>query len=112
MRMPALSAEASLYKANAYSRAAAMRQAVGGRTSRKPALNSVSAAAAIYVGGLFYCYGEVTGAGVQCYGDGGGGVGEPSCRPRCGPCRPMPEEGPGRFRVCITRDCDADIRRC
>lgn len=28
------------------------------------------------------------------------------CRPSCGPCRVIPEAGPGLWRLCLTRSCE------
>jgi hypothetical protein len=102
MTMPTLTADAALRRASGSYRA---RTALGVR-----ARGAVRAAAAIYSGGRFVCYGEVTPEGfIDCYPLGG--VGEPRCRPQCQPCRYIPSLG-GRFRVCVTRDCDVDFRRC
>ena len=104
MNMPGFSAEASAY-----------RSTVSYGSSEGGFLGSASPvqpAAAIYVGGLFYCYGEISGGGVSCYGSGGGGGGpvDPGCRPGCGPCRRIP--GQGRIKTCVTRDCDTIDRPC
>jgi hypothetical protein len=104
MTLPTLTAEASIYRTGRLTNATSRVRAAGSST------NLVSPAAAIYMDGRFVCYGEVTGEGfINCYQGGGG---EPTCRPQCGPCQRMPEEGPGRFRWCVTRDCDAVLRRC
>jgi hypothetical protein len=105
MTLPTLSAEASIYRTGRYADATGRGRPTASRR------NSVSPAAAIYQDGRFVCYGEVTDTGfIDCYPLGGGG--EPTCRPQCGPCRRMPEEGPGRYRACVTRDCDVIFRRC
>jgi hypothetical protein len=101
MNMPGFSAEASAYRSPVpyVSGSSAL-----GSTSVQPA-------AAIYVGGLFYCYGEVTSGGVSCYDSGGGGGPiDPGCRPGCGTCRRVP--GGGRVKTCVTRDCDTIDRPC
>ena len=103
MTMPTLTADAALPRAHRSYGARAAGAIAGAR-------GAVQAAAAIYSGGRFVCYGEVTPEGfIDCYPLGGGG--EPQCRPQCQPCRYVPSLG-GRFRVCVTRDCDADFRRC
>jgi hypothetical protein len=105
MTLPTLTAEASIYRTGRFA------DAPGRVHPAASSMNSVSPAAAIYQDGRFVCYGEVTGEGfINCYPMGGGG--EPTCRPQCGPCQQMPEEGPGRYRWCVTRDCDAVLRRC
>ena len=91
--IPGFTASTSLYRSHA-------SYLVGSRANRSfGSSNSVEAAAAIYVNGLFYCYGEVTGSGVSCYGGGVSGPTEPLCRPFCGPCR-------NGVKFCIQRNCD------
>jgi hypothetical protein len=34
------------------------------------------------------------------------------CRPFCGPCRSMPEVGPGLWRFCLTPSCEERYVRC
>jgi hypothetical protein len=104
MNVPGFNASASLYRSP-------VSYLVGSQASHSPASDSVQAAMqAIYVDGLFYCYGDVTGSGVVCGGGGGGGVGggggrDPVCRPQCGPCR-------NHVKTCILRNCDDVERAC
>ncbi len=44
-------------------------------------------------------------------GGGGGGIPEPVCRPSCSSCRRVPGLS-GRWRTCITRNCDDYERSC
>src|SRR5262245_1681098 len=78
MNMPEFTAEASLYKTSGCYQMTSSTHRVGLNASL------VQPSAAIYVNGIFYCYGEVTGNGVVCY-SGGGGPSEPP-EPVCGPC--------------------------
>jgi hypothetical protein len=105
MNIPGFTAPASLYRSP-------VSYVVGSRTSRSPgSSDSVQPAMAIYVNGIYYCDGEVTSGGVNCYGGPagdlglGGGPREPLCRPQCGPCR-------NHVKTCILRNCDDVERRC
>jgi hypothetical protein len=80
MNMPGLTAEASLYGTHERYRVA------GYSHSRALDASVVQPAAAIYSGGRFICYGEVTPNGfINCYPPGGG-LSEPP-ELVCGPCR-------------------------
>ena len=101
MNVPGFTASASLYRSP-------VSYLAGSQANPSPgSSDSVQAAMqAIYVDGLFYCYGDVTGSGVVCAGGGGGGGGrEPICRPQCGPCR-------NHVKTCILRNCDDVERHC
>ena len=75
--------------------------------------SALQPAAAIYSGGRFICYGEVTENGfINCYPTGGGGGGVDRCRPSCGPCRADPESRTGRSRFCLRANCDVYSRPC
>ena len=105
MTVPGFNATASLYRSQiSYLIGAQANQSPASSDSVQPAMQ------AIYVDGLFYCYGDVTGSGVVCGGGGvggggGGGGHEPLCRPKCGPCR-------NHVKTCILRNCDDVERRC
>ena len=106
MNLPGFTAPASLFRSPvSYVVGSQASQSFGSSDSVRPAM-------AIYVNGVYYCDGEVTGSGVECYGSGGGGGGprEPLCRPSCGPCRNVPVQG--RVKTCILRNCDDVEKRC
>ena len=101
MNVPGFNASASLYRSP-------VSYLVGSQANPSPgSSNSVQAAAqAVYVNGLFYCYGNVTGSGVVCEGSGApSGPRDPVCRPQCGPCR-------NHVKTCILRNCDDVERAC
>ena len=99
MNIPGFAAPASLYRSP-------VSYVVGSQAIRSfGSSDGVQPAMAIYVGGVYYCDGEVTSGGISCYGAGGGGPREPVCRPGCGPCR-------NGVKTCITRNCDDFERRC
>ena len=79
VNMPRFTAERSLYRtAGRYQRA---------RSPQRGALSAgaVQPAAAIYSGGRFVCYGDVTDSGfINCYPPGGGHSEPPELV--CGPC--------------------------
>jgi hypothetical protein len=107
MTMPGFTADASLNGISRFDRRRRRPRADGDRRRQ----NYVAPAAAIYEGGRFVCYGEVTEEGfIDCYPPHR--TGEPTCQRRCGPCQRMPELGPGTWRACLTRDCDVDFERC
>ena len=63
---------------------------------------------------IMYCSGRCL-SNYLSQGPSEGGIhfgGRKPCRPRCGSCRPMPSEGPGLWKFCITRDCDGDFYPC
>lgn len=100
MSVPRFNAEATLYRSTS-------SYVFGPQANPVLAAGDVAPAMqAIYVNGLIYCYGEVTGSGVVCSGGGGGGgPREPVCRPQCGPCR-------NHVKTCILRNCDDVERAC
>ena len=82
MSLPGFSAEASL---------SMIAGSCGNRSDRsrhtRSRMSRVEAALAIYVDGLYYCDGEITGGGISCYQTNAGGGGRPdpgdlACR-RC-----------------------------
>lgn len=80
MTMPGFSAEDSLYQTSGRYR---MK---GSNHGAELNASLLQPSAAIYVGGRFVCYGEVTGAGfIDCYPPGGGSSEPPDLV--CGPCR-------------------------
>lgn len=117
INIPGFTAEASIYKTRGYYRLATGR--VGGIVAAVgqvllPQLRRIDWGCArdcLEAGGnmgicSFFC--EERGE------EGGGGRPEPLCRPGCSPCRSgLSEEGePGRWKICITRNCDEYERRC
>jgi hypothetical protein len=101
MRLPALVATSVL---------SAPVTSYGATSSRRAAHGGIRPAAAIYVGGRFVCYGEVTENGyIDCYSMGGGGE---SCRPGCGPCQSDPDSRTGRSKFCVRADCSDYSRPC
>jgi hypothetical protein len=80
MSMAGFTAEASLYKTSGHYQMTGSIHGVGLNASL------VQPSAAIYVGGRFVCYGDVTSEGfINCYPPGGG-VSEPPDLV-CSPCR-------------------------
>jgi hypothetical protein len=81
MRIPGFTAERSI---------ASERSAMS-RSASPRAVSGVYPAMTILVDGVYYCEGEVTDNGVQCYGSGsrggggvgGGGISPVSCRIAC-----------------------------
>jgi hypothetical protein len=103
MRMPGFTAEGSIAGPRSAKSRSASRRTVSG----------VYPAMTILVDGVYYCDGEITDSGVNCYGSrggggvGGGGVGgdgrlialcRAACRRQCG----------GRINTQCYRDCVAD----
>lgn len=98
MRIPGFSAENSIPIVRSHISRSATRRTVSG----------VYPAMTILVDGMYYCEGEVTGDGVQCYGSGsggtggGGGISPVSCRIACrGYCAGKPNYWTC-FRNCVT----------
>jgi hypothetical protein len=80
MNMPRFTAEDSLYQTSVY------YQMTWSTHKAELDAGSVQPSAAIYVGGRFVCYGDVTSGGfINCYPPGGG-VSEPPDLV-CSPCR-------------------------
>ncbi len=83
MNMPGFTAEDSLYKSNGRYQMASSSHGI------ELNANSVQPSLAIYIGGQFVCYGEVTANGfIDCYPPGGGGEGRPDfsclqCKRNC-----------------------------
>jgi len=113
INMPGFTAEASIYKTVRQYRMAGTRNNLGGGRGVLPQLpigfcmadcdftehDPLSNMAC-----KFDCLGGQEGGG-------GGGPREPVCRPSCSPCRPVAGK-PGRWKTCITRNCDDNEVRC
>jgi hypothetical protein len=113
MNIPRFTAEASLYKTSRqYQMAGTPKDLVGSRgvlpqlpigfcmadcdfTERDPLSN---------IACKFGCFEEQEGGG-------GGGPGDPVCTPSCTPCRRVAGK-PGRWKTCISRNCDDYEVRC
>ena len=97
MNIPGFTAPASLYRSSV--------SYLGSHANRSfGSSNSVQTAMSVYVNGVYYCEGEVTGSGVNCYG-GDVGPRKPLCVPQCGRCR-------NGVKLCILRNCDDVEKRC
>jgi len=113
MNMPGFSAEASVYRTSRQYRRAGAPNALAGSRGVIPQLP------------IGFCMAECDftehdplanmACKFGCFDDqGGGGGGGPVdqvCRPTCTPCRRVPGK-PGRWKTCITRNCDDREVRC
>jgi hypothetical protein len=100
MKMPGFTADASLH------RLSDSDYAVGSLHSYA-AQGTIHPAAAIYLDGLFLCYGDINGSGINCYGsaDPGDFVNQRACAR----CRSSCYRLPGPRRAQCLANCNDDI---